>query len=168
MESLQTASKESSLRASLKKLLVFLIMLQLLTSKIEVFLVVLILLQPCSYVPSKWVSGVDQSMRSGCRLPFNNFKRKRHNCYNYGMVLCDSCSSKKSLKASMAPNPNKPYRICDNCFSKLRKAFHTDDSSHSSVSRRGSINQGPNEFIDKDGMLDSRSRAQLARFSSME
>ncbi|GAY50960.1 hypothetical protein CUMW_130640, partial [Citrus unshiu] len=87
---------------------------------------------PCSYLPSKWVSGVDQSMRSGCRLPFNNFKRKRHNCYNYGMVFCHSSSSKKTLKASMAPNPNKPYRICDNCFSKLRKAFHTDDSSHSS------------------------------------
>ncbi|KDO54859.1 hypothetical protein CISIN_1g0401212mg, partial [Citrus sinensis] len=107
-------------------------------------------------------------MRSGCRLPFNNFKRKRHNCYNYGMVFCHSSSSKKTLKASMAPNPNKPYRICDNCFSKLRKAFHTDDSSHSSVSRRGSINQGPNEFIDKDEKLGSRSRAQLARFSSME
>ncbi|PQM35328.1 E3 ubiquitin-protein ligase HERC2 [Prunus yedoensis var. nudiflora] len=54
----------------------------------------------------KWVSGVDQSMCSGCRLPFN-FKRKRHNCYNCGLVFCHSCSSKKSLKASMAPNPNK-------------------------------------------------------------
>ncbi|KAJ0083255.1 hypothetical protein Patl1_29396 [Pistacia atlantica] len=86
----------------------------------------------------KWVSGVDQSI------------------------------SKKSLRASMAPNPNKPYRVCDNCFNKLRKAIETDASSQSSVSRRGSINQGPNEFIDKDEKLDSRSRAQLARFSSME
>ncbi|XP_044478884.1 PH, RCC1 and FYVE domains-containing protein 1-like isoform X2 [Mangifera indica] len=115
----------------------------------------------------KWVSGVDQSMCSGCRLPFN-FKRKRHNCYNCGLVFCHSCSSKKSLKASMAPNPNKPYRVCDNCFNKLRKATETDASSQSSVGRRGSINQGPNEFIDKDEKLDSRSRAQLARFSSME
>ncbi|XP_031251512.1 PH, RCC1 and FYVE domains-containing protein 1-like [Pistacia vera] len=115
----------------------------------------------------KWVSGVDQSMCSGCRLPFN-FKRKRHNCYNCGLVFCHSCSSKKSLRASMAPNPNKPYRVCDNCFNKLRKAIETDASSQSSVSRRGSINQGPNEFIDKDEKLDSRSRAQLARFSSME
>jgi alpha-tubulin suppressor-like RCC1 family protein len=115
----------------------------------------------------KWVSGVDQSMCSGCRLPFN-FKRKRHNCYNCGLVFCHSCSSKKSLKASMAPNPNKPYRVCDNCFSKLRKAIESDGSSHSSVSRRGSINQGSLEFIEKDEKLDSRSRAQLARFSSME
>ncbi|KAF7833335.1 PH, RCC1 and FYVE domains-containing protein 1-like isoform X1 [Senna tora] len=115
----------------------------------------------------KWVSGVDQSMCSGCRLPFN-FKRKRHNCYNCGLVFCHSCSSKKSLKASMAPNPNKPYRVCDNCFNKLRKTIESDSSSHSSVSRRGSINQGPLEFIDKDDKLDSRSRNQLARFSSME
>ena len=115
----------------------------------------------------KWVSGVDQSMCSGCRLPFN-FKRKRHNCYNCGLVYCHSCSSKKSLKASMAPNPNKAYRVCDNCYNKLRKAFETDASSQSSVSRRGSVNQGPSEFIDKDEKLDTRSRAQLARFSSME
>ncbi|KAK2431451.1 hypothetical protein P8452_44631 [Trifolium repens] len=115
----------------------------------------------------KWVSGVDQSMCSGCRLPFN-FKRKRHNCYNCGLVFCHSCSSKKSLKASMAPNPNKPYRVCDGCFNKLRKALETDSSSHSSISRRGSINQGSLELIDKDEKLDTRSRNQLARFSSME
>ncbi|XVF69471.1 hypothetical protein PTKIN_Ptkin11bG0085000 [Pterospermum kingtungense] len=115
----------------------------------------------------KWVSGVDQSMCSGCRLLFN-FKRKRHNCYNCGLVFCHACSSKKCLKASMAPNPNKPYRVCDNCFNKLRKAIEADGSSQSSVSRRGSINHGTSEFVDKDDRLDSRSRAQLARFSSME
>ncbi|KAB1227972.1 Ultraviolet-B receptor UVR8 [Morella rubra] len=115
----------------------------------------------------KWVSGVDQSMCSGCRLPFN-FKRKRHNCYNCGLVFCHSCSTKKSLKASMAPNPNKPYRVCDNCFNKLRKAIEGDGSSQSSVSRRGNINQGSLEVIEKEEKLDSRSRAQLARFSSME
>ncbi|KAJ4827177.1 hypothetical protein Tsubulata_025271 [Turnera subulata] len=115
----------------------------------------------------KWVSGVDQSMCSGCRLPFN-FKRKRHNCYNCGLVFCHSCSSKKSLKASMAPNPNKTYRVCDNCFVKLKKAIETDASSQSSMSRRGSINQVSNEFMDKDEKLDYRSRPQLARFSSME
>lgn len=114
----------------------------------------------------KWVSGADQSMCSGCRLPFN-FKRKRHNCYNCGLVYCHSCSSKKSLKASMAPNPNKPFRVCDSCYSKLRKAFESDGSSHS-MSNRGNNNPGPNEFLDKDEKLDSRSRARLARLSSME
>ncbi|KAL0371064.1 UNVERIFIED_CONTAM: PH, RCC1 and FYVE domains-containing protein 1 [Sesamum angustifolium] len=115
----------------------------------------------------KWVSGVDQSMCSGCRLPFN-FKRKRHNCYNCGLVFCNSCSSKKSLRASMAPNPNKPYRVCDNCFNKLKKAIETDTSSQSSVSRRGSMTQGINDIVDKDEKLDTRSRPNLARFSSME
>ncbi|GAB4835272.1 hypothetical protein Ancab_000181 [Ancistrocladus abbreviatus] len=115
----------------------------------------------------KWVSGVDQSMCSGCRQPFN-FKRKRHNCYNCGLVFCHSCSSKKSLKASMAPNQNKPYRVCDNCFAKLRKAIDTEASSHSSSSRKGIVTQGFNELNEKDEKLDSRSRAQLARFSSME
>ncbi|CAI0541866.1 unnamed protein product [Linum tenue] len=84
-------------------------------------------------------------------------------------VFCHSCSSKKSLKASMAPNPHKPYRVCDTCFNKLRKAMDTEaPSPHSSISRRGSINHGSNDPTDKDEKLDSRSRAQLARFSSME
>ncbi|OVA01155.1 FYVE zinc finger [Macleaya cordata] len=115
----------------------------------------------------KWVSGIDQSMCSGCRLPFN-FKRKRHNCYNCGLVFCHSCSSKKSLKASMAPNPNKPYRVCDNCFGKLRKSIETDSSSHLSVNRRGSMNHGITEQVEKDEKMDNRSHVQLARFSSME
>ncbi|KAL8483582.1 hypothetical protein ACS0TY_026315 [Phlomoides rotata] len=115
----------------------------------------------------KWVSGVDQSMCSGCRLPFN-FKRKRHNCYNCGLVFCHSCSCKKSLRASMAPNPNKPYRVCDNCFNKLKNAFETDTLSHSSVNRRGHMNQGTKDIIGIDGKLDIRSQPQLTRFSSME
>ncbi|KAL3324625.1 hypothetical protein AABB24_038646 [Solanum stoloniferum] len=115
----------------------------------------------------KWVSGVDQSMCSGCRLPLN-FKRKRHNCYNCGLVFCHSCSSRKSLRASMAPNPNKPYRVCDNCFGKLKKAMETDASSQSSMSRRGSMNQSLTDITDKDTKLDTRSRPQLARFSTME
>ncbi|XP_057428907.1 PH, RCC1 and FYVE domains-containing protein 1-like [Lotus japonicus] len=115
----------------------------------------------------KWVSGVDQSMCSGCRLPFN-FKRKRHNCYNCGLVFCHSCSSKKSVKASMAPNPNKPYRVCDSCYNKIKKATVTDSSSQSSMSRRGSINQGSLEFVGKDDKLDSKSNNQIGRFSSME
>ncbi|KAK4780665.1 hypothetical protein SAY87_016771 [Trapa incisa] len=115
----------------------------------------------------KWISGMDQSMCSGCRLPFN-FKRKRHNCYNCGLVFCHSCSSKKSMKASMAPNPNKPHRVCDSCFNKLRKTMETEIPSNSSLSRKGATSQAPNDLIDKDEKMDSRSRAQLARFSSME
>ncbi|ONK67499.1 uncharacterized protein A4U43_C05F680, partial [Asparagus officinalis] len=115
----------------------------------------------------KWVSGADQSICSGCRQPFN-FKRKRHNCYNCALVYCNSCSSKKSLKASMAPNPNKPYRVCDGCFNKLGKAFETDSSSHSSLNRKGSIIQGFNEMIEKEDKLDSRSHVPVSSLSSKE
>ncbi|KAI8526045.1 hypothetical protein RHMOL_Rhmol13G0278100 [Rhododendron molle] len=115
----------------------------------------------------KWLSGVDQSMCSGCRLPFN-FKRKRHNCYNCGLVFCHSCSSKKSLKASMAPNPNKPYRVCDICFGKLKKASEPEASSQSTVTRRESMTRGLNERTEKDEKLDSKSHPHLGRFSPME
>uniref|UniRef100_A0A7N0VAS9 Uncharacterized protein n=1 Tax=Kalanchoe fedtschenkoi TaxID=63787 RepID=A0A7N0VAS9_KALFE len=115
----------------------------------------------------KWVSCVDQSMCSGCRLPFN-FKRKRHNCYNCGLVFCHTCSGKKSHKASMAPNPNKPYRVCDNCYNKLRRAIETDGSSQASLSRREAVNHGPGELLDKDEKLDLRPNTLLARYSSIE
>ncbi|EEF49567.1 Ran GTPase binding protein, putative [Ricinus communis] len=114
----------------------------------------------------KWVSGIDQSMCSGCRLPFN-FKRKRHNCYNCGLVFCHSCSNKKSLKASMAPNPNKPYRVCDQCFGKLRRATEIDSSYHSALSRRGSINQRLIEAENSE-YPNTRSRIQLGRNNSIE
>lgn len=47
----------------------------------------------------KLVSNTDNSVCSSCRNTFN-FRRKRHNCYNCGLVFCKTCSSKKSLKAS--------------------------------------------------------------------
>ncbi|GAB2212088.1 hypothetical protein Droror1_Dr00025433, partial [Drosera rotundifolia] len=115
----------------------------------------------------KWVSGVDQSMCSGCRQPFN-FKRKRHNCYNCGLVFCHSCSSKKSLKASMAPNRNKPYRVCDSCFAKLQKMMETEASSQSSSSRKGVMNQGLNELNEKVEKSEPRSHGPLTRLPSME
>ncbi|CAN6444048.1 unnamed protein product [Victoria cruziana] len=115
----------------------------------------------------KWVSGIDQSMCSGCRLPFN-FKRKRHNCYNCGLVFCNSCSSKKSLKASMAPNPNKPYRVCDNCYGKIKKTLDNVLISHPVMSRRGSMHSTFSDAMEKDDKFDIRSQGQVSRFSSIE
>uniref|UniRef100_A0A1D1XGZ2 Putative E3 ubiquitin-protein ligase HERC1 n=2 Tax=Anthurium amnicola TaxID=1678845 RepID=A0A1D1XGZ2_9ARAE len=113
----------------------------------------------------KWASGVDQSMCSGCRMPFN-FKRKRHNCYNCALVFCHSCSSKKSLRASMAPNPNKPHRVCDSCFNKLRKAMEID-SSRSAANRKTSVYQGHSELGEEE-KSDSRFHVHISRFSSMD
>ncbi|XXG89651.1 hypothetical protein AAC387_Pa12g1603 [Persea americana] len=67
----------------------------------------------------KWVSGADQSVCSGCRQAFG-FTRKRHNCYNCGLVHCHGCSSKKVLKAALAPTTGKPHRVCDSCYTKLK------------------------------------------------
>ncbi|CAI9753869.1 unnamed protein product [Fraxinus pennsylvanica] len=64
----------------------------------------------------------DRSICSGCHNPFN-FRRKRHNCYNCGLVFCSTCSNKKSFKASLAPNRKKPYRVCEDCFRKLNKGL---------------------------------------------
>ncbi|MCD9559958.1 hypothetical protein HAX54_018337 [Datura stramonium] len=75
----------------------------------------------------KWVSGADQSVCSGCRQAFG-FTRKRHNCYNCGLVHCHACSSKKALKAALAPTPGKPHRVCDSCYMKLKKASEGSSS----------------------------------------
>ncbi|KAG2617793.1 PH, RCC1 and FYVE domains-containing protein 1-like [Panicum virgatum] len=77
----------------------------------------------------KWVSGADQSVCSGCRQPFG-FTRKRHNCYNCGLVHCHACSSRKVLKAALAPTPGKPHRVCDSCFMKLKAAETSSSSSY--------------------------------------
>ncbi|KAL6492952.1 PH, RCC1 and FYVE domains-containing protein 1 [Orobanche gracilis] len=78
----------------------------------------------------KWVSGADQSQCSACRQAFG-FTRKRHNCYNCGLVHCHACSSKKAPRAALAPDPNKPYRVCDSCFAKLTKMAEANSRRNS-------------------------------------
>ncbi|CAN6439014.1 unnamed protein product [Victoria cruziana] len=68
----------------------------------------------------RWVSANDQSQCSACRQAFG-FTRKKHHCYNCGLVHCHSCSSKKALRAALSPNPGKAYRVCDSCYFKLSK-----------------------------------------------
>jgi alpha-tubulin suppressor-like RCC1 family protein len=90
----------------------------------------------------KWVSGADQSQCSSCRQPFG-FTRKRHNCYNCGLVHCNACTLHKALRAALAPNPGKPYRVCDSCFLKL------DSFDHSSANKRK--DPVPNNFGESNG-----------------
>ncbi|KAL9357628.1 hypothetical protein Peur_050881 [Populus x canadensis] len=93
----------------------------------------------------KWVSGSEQSQCSSCRQAFG-FTRKRHNCYNCGLVHCHSCSSRKATRAALAPNPSKPYRVCDSCFVKLNKM-----SEPSNTNRR---NAGPRLSGENKDRLD--------------
>lgn len=83
----------------------------------------------------KWIAGADQSVCSACRQPFG-FTRKRHNCYNCGLVHCHACSSKKALKAALAPTPAKPHRVCDSCYAKLKKV--TEVGSAATINRKAS------------------------------
>ncbi|XP_057459832.1 PH, RCC1 and FYVE domains-containing protein 1-like [Actinidia eriantha] len=76
----------------------------------------------------KWVSGADQSVCSGCRQVFG-FTRKRHNCYNCGLVHCHACSSKKAMKAALAPTPGKPHRVCDSCYAKLKSSSEAGNNA---------------------------------------
>ncbi|KAG4387276.1 hypothetical protein GLYMA_11G168801v4 [Glycine max] len=76
----------------------------------------------------KWVSGAEQSQCSTSGQAFG-FTRKRHNCYNCGLVHCHSCSSRKALGAAHAPNPGKPYRVCDSCYAKLNKVVEASNSN---------------------------------------
>lgn len=103
----------------------------------------------------KWLSGADQNVCSGCRQPFG-FTRKRHNCYNCGLVFCHACSSRKALRASLAPNPGKPFRVCDPCFNKLKKAAETGASPSGSLSKRNAPSRRGIELKDGSSRSDLR------------
>ncbi|KAJ4805835.1 Regulator of chromosome condensation (RCC1) family protein [Rhynchospora pubera] len=92
----------------------------------------------------KWVPTNDQSVCAGCRQTFG-FARKRHTCYHCGLVHCHACSSRKALKAQLAPNPGKPHRVCDLCFAKLHANetnIMTAVASNRFVMTRRSTDQG--------------------------
>ncbi|KAK8546963.1 hypothetical protein V6N13_099708 [Hibiscus sabdariffa] len=112
----------------------------------------------------RWVSSVDQSMCSGCRTPFG-FIRKRHNCYNCGLIFCKTCTMKKSLKASLAPTMNKPYRVCDDCFAKLKKSEESVSALWPPMVRNGNCLRKSYENMDKE-VLPPRSHIRHSRSST--
>ncbi|KAL6547123.1 hypothetical protein OROMI_022844 [Orobanche minor] len=112
----------------------------------------------------KWISTADNSICSGCHNPFN-FIRKRHNCYNCGLVFCKGCSTRKSLKASLAPSTNKPYRVCDDCFLKLQKLDSASILRIPNVKTNGGLLNKPSEMTEKDGGVN---KGNIPRLSSAE
>ncbi|OEL37762.1 Ultraviolet-B receptor UVR8 [Dichanthelium oligosanthes] len=102
----------------------------------------------------KCAPGLDQSVCSGCHFQFG-FRRKRHNCYNCGLVFCKACSSRKSTKASLAPNSFKPYRVCDECYTKLSTVVDGKNLKKSGLLERYS-HQLSRETTDPDKNLRSR------------
>uniref|UniRef100_A0A5B6ZSI6 FYVE-type domain-containing protein n=1 Tax=Davidia involucrata TaxID=16924 RepID=A0A5B6ZSI6_DAVIN len=114
----------------------------------------------------KRVSSADNSVCFGCHNAFN-FRRKRHNCYNCGLVFCKACSSQKSLKASLAPSMNKPYRVCDDCFTKLKNAMEFGSVRRIPKVRSGSIPYKSNEVVEKESG-GPRVLGQFSRLSSAD
>ncbi|KAI8540958.1 hypothetical protein RHMOL_Rhmol08G0025300 [Rhododendron molle] len=68
----------------------------------------------------KPISSSDQSACKGCGLAFG-FTRKKHNCYNCGLLFCNTCSGKKATNADLAPTKSKHFRVCDLCFNTLKR-----------------------------------------------
>ncbi|KAH7852865.1 hypothetical protein Vadar_030232 [Vaccinium darrowii] len=73
----------------------------------------------------KSISSSDQSACRGCGLAFG-FTRKKHNCYNCGLLFCHACSGKKATDADLAPDKGKHFRVCDPCFNNLKRVRHLD------------------------------------------
>uniref|UniRef100_A0A2N9F4D2 FYVE-type domain-containing protein n=1 Tax=Fagus sylvatica TaxID=28930 RepID=A0A2N9F4D2_FAGSY len=116
----------------------------------------------------KSVSSADQSICTGCHNPFG-FRRKCHNCYNCGLVFCKACSSRKSLKASLAPNMNKPYRVCDDCYTKLKKALESGFVLRIPKAKNGQIRHKSTEVADKEtrGRILQTTLSRLSSFGSV-
>ncbi|KAL6993291.1 hypothetical protein U1Q18_011406 [Sarracenia purpurea var. burkii] len=72
----------------------------------------------------KSVSSTDQSACRGCGMAFG-FTRKKHNCYNCGLLFCHGCSSNKATNTALAPNKSKNLRVCDLCFDHLKSIAHS-------------------------------------------
>ncbi|KAL6190045.1 hypothetical protein ACLB2K_036446 [Fragaria x ananassa] len=112
----------------------------------------------------KWASGADHSVCANCHNSFG-FRRKRHNCYNCGLVFCKACSSKKVLKAALAPNANKAYRVCDDCYTKVKKAAEANSAGRNPKMRSGQLYHKSGEMTDKETLMPML-RATLSRISS--
>ncbi|KAL3639641.1 hypothetical protein CASFOL_017548 [Castilleja foliolosa] len=105
--------------------------------------------------PHQWVCAVEYSSCAGCRNPFN-FNRKRHNCYNCGLFFCNVCTSKRSLGASSALNPEKLYPVCEDCFDKLKNGLATRVNS-----RPPKSNSIPRVHVDPSSESKKESNSQL-------
>ncbi|CAK9138076.1 unnamed protein product [Ilex paraguariensis] len=114
----------------------------------------------------KRVYYADHSICSSCRNPFS-FRRKRHNCYNCGLLFCKSCSSNKSLYASLSPNMDKPYRVCDDCFIKLNKGKETGLSNRPPKVMNRNIHHNSGDVKEK-GTTNPKSHGLLSRLSSFD
>ncbi|CAN1235075.1 PH, RCC1 and FYVE domains-containing protein 1 [Linum perenne] len=67
-------------------------------------------------------------------------------------VHCHSCSSRKAIRAALAPNPGKPCRVCDSCYAKLSKVSESNNIRRNSVPRLSGENK---DRLDKSEIRSS-------------
>ncbi|KAK6924991.1 FYVE zinc finger [Dillenia turbinata] len=117
----------------------------------------------------KCINLTDHSCCSSCHNPFT-FRRKRHNCYNCGLVFCKACSMRKFFGASLAPSRKKPYRVCDNCFTKLKRVAQNGSSAQPPKLTSGNAEHSINEAAEKEtsGTKLSRQLSKLLSFNSRQ
>ncbi|XP_042388138.1 PH, RCC1 and FYVE domains-containing protein 1-like [Zingiber officinale] len=102
----------------------------------------------------KWVSSAEQSQCSSCRQAFG-FTRKRHNCYNCGLVHCHQCSSRKALRAALSPNPGKLHRVCDSCYVRLTNTVDTSGFVSKKISKPRISGESKDRFDRMDTSLSN-------------
>ncbi|XP_011043875.1 PREDICTED: uncharacterized protein LOC105139209 [Populus euphratica] len=112
----------------------------------------------------KSISVSDQSACKGCRMPFG-FTRKKHNCYNCGLLFCRACSSKKLINASLAPKKSKLCRVCDSCFNSSQRITHPGGGSRKLVSQQKALSD---EKEERGGATPPGHRLQLMSQPSLE
>ncbi|KAJ6926334.1 hypothetical protein NC651_010687 [Populus alba x Populus x berolinensis] len=112
----------------------------------------------------KSISVSDQSACKGCRMLFG-FTRKKHNCYNCGLLFCRACSSKKLINASLAPNKSKLCRVCDSCFNSLKNITHPGGGSRKLLSQQKALSD---EKEERGGATPPGHRLQSTSQPSLE
>ncbi|XP_010547814.1 PREDICTED: X-linked retinitis pigmentosa GTPase regulator isoform X2 [Tarenaya hassleriana] len=115
----------------------------------------------------KPISCKDSSRCSSCRNPFN-YLRKPHNCYNCGSIFCNSCTSKKSLAAAMAPKVQKPFRVCDDCYEKLEGVRESEGFPPGNLRRSNASIHSSSNDIDEKESLGGKPQRQLLRLDSFD
>lgn len=117
----------------------------------------------------KSISVTDQSACSGCKVAFG-FTRKKHNCYNCGLLFCSGCSTKKAANAALAPSKGKAFRVCDRCFNGLKRASQNSqlevsnedqkENRRASTPRFGKASSSVSEYSEKESLYSRRMSAK--------
>lgn len=69
------------------------------------------------------------------------------------------------MKAALAPNMSKPYRVCDECYTKLKQASETSSVLRNPKTRNENVRHKPVEVAERE-TTGPKLQTTLTRFSS--